>query len=489
MFKYLPFLFFAAIALTSCGDEFLDREPVDRIPVDNFYRTADEMQSATRAIYTGLQSQDFYGQAWGVDEMPSDDSRPSGQDGVDNFAANPNNENVLRYWRGHYRVITLANTVIEKAPEADITEELRLQLTAEARFLRAIAYFNLVRIYGGVPLITEIPSLDRDLFPARASVDETYAFLIADLENAVEFLPETNQQNRATKGAAMSYLASVHLTLQNYEKARDLSLAVINSGQYELVDSLGMLWTEPTYDNNSESVFEIQFAGCESWGTGNMRQAFFAPFNQGITKGSDGWGVLVPTNPNSDNPGGTALDAWEDGDRRRYWTLMEPGNYYPTLNPSDGGYTYPATGVGGSRANIKKYVIGGGTDVCFMSTGQNGSLMRFSEVIYIYAESMARLEGNLTQDLLALEMVNRLRERAEVAPFEILTAEDIYAERRREFMFEGKRWFDILRLPVRDALSLIRASGRTVTEERLLLPIPAVELEVNENLTQNPGYN
>lgn len=489
MFKYLPLLFITAIAFTSCGDEFLDRDPIDRIPTDNFYRTADEMQSATRAIYTGIQSQDFYGQAWGVDEMPSDDSRPSGEDGVDNFAANPNNENVLRYWRGHYRVITLANTVIEKAPDAEISEELRQQLVAEARFLRGISYFNLVRIYGGVPIVEEIPTLERDLFPARATVEETYDFLKADLENAVEFLPLENQQHRATKGAAMAYLASVYLTLEDYEKARELSLAVINSGQYELVDSVGMLWTAPTYDNNSESIFEIQFAGCESWGTGNMRQAFFAPFNQGITKGSDGWGVLVPTNPNSNTAGTTALDVWEDGDRRRYWTLMEPGNHYPTINPNDGGYTYPATGVGGVRANIKKYVIGGGADVCFMSTSQNGSLMRFSEVIYIYAESTARLQSNLTQDPIALELVNKIRERSQVAPFAFLTVEDIFAERRREFMFEGKRWFDILRLPETEALTLLRQSGVTLTAQRLLLPIPAVELEVNDNLEQNPGYN
>ena len=124
-----------------------------------------------------------------------------------------------------------------------------------------------------------------------------------------------------------------------------------------------------------------------------------------------------------------------------------------------------------------------------MSTSQNGSLMRFSEVIYIYAESTARLQSNLTQDPIALELVNKIRERSQVAPFAFLTVEDIFAERRREFMFEGKRWFDILRLPETEAVSLLRQSGVTLTAQRLLLPIPAVELEVNDNLEQNPGYN
>ena len=487
MHKNIYLLILLSTLFVSCSDEFLDRPPIDQIEEDAFFRNESEMRAATVAIYTAIQSQDYFGEGWAIEEIPSDDSRRSAASGIDNFAANPNNENVAKYWRGHYRAITLANIVIEKAPDADLTDEVRREIVGEARFLRGLTYFNLVRIYGGVPIVTEIPRLERDLFPARSTVDEVYAFLIADLENAIESLPVSSDPSRATKGAAQAYLASVYLTRREFTKSRDLAREVINSGAYELVDSIPELWLYPMSDNNRESIFEIQFAGCEAFGTGNMRQAFYAPFNSGITKGADGWGVMVPTTPVVDQPGTTALDVWEEGDKRRYWTLMEPGNSYPTINPGE-GYIFPANGAGGNVATIKKYVMGGGSNVCFMSTPQNGSLMRYSEVLWIYAESVAELQNGGTVDPFILDLINPLRLRAGLSPFQVIELDDIDAERRREFMFEGKRWFDILRKGEDAAVSLMRLSGRTLTKEKLLFPIPALEVEINTNLVQNPGY-
>ncbi len=481
-------LLFATILLPSCGEEFLDRQPIDQISTESFYRTEADMESALLAAYTAIQSQQYFGEGWRIDETPSDDSRQNFGSAIDNFSVTAGAGEVLTYWTGRYRLITLANVVIDKAPGAEITEEVMNRVIGEARFLRAIAYYDLVRIYGDVPLVTIPPSLEQDLLLPRSPVSEVYSLIKEDLTNAAIVLPAQRDNGRATSGAAKSYLASVHLTLREYESAQELALEVINSGVYELMPDYGDLWVRETADNNSESVFEVQYAGCESWGTGNMRQAFFAPWNQGITKGTDGWGSLVPTDPREDNPNTTATDIWEDGDQRRYWSMMEPANYYPTLNPGDGGYQYPDDGAGGASSNIKKYVIGGGTDVCFMSTSQNGSMMRYSEVILIYAEAVVALSSGLSLNQSVVDLVNGIRTRAGVEPLEFLDQEIIELERRREFMFESKRWFDILRKGEAEALMLMRLHGRTLDETKLLFPIPASELEINPNLTQNPGY-
>lgn len=476
------------VLFTSCSEEFLERSPADQISTDQFYRTEADLESATLAIYNAIQSQQYFGEGWRLDEVPSDDSRQQGGAAIDNFNVTAGAGEVLSYWSGRYRAITLANVVLERAPLSEAPQEAIDRVMAEASFLRAIAYYDLVRIYGGVPIITKPPTLEQDLLVPRSSVSEVYTQIKADLVTAADGLPLERDFGRATNGAAKSFLASVHLTLQEYEPARDLALEVINSGVYELMPDYGDLWVHPLSDNNSESVFEVQFAGCESWGTGNPRQAFFAPWNEGITKNTDGWGSLVPTDPGLDNPGTTAADIWEEGDTRRYWSMMEPDNYYPSLNPGDGGYTYPTVGAGGASRNIKKYVMGGGSNVCFMSTPQNGSVMRYSEVILIYAEAVTELSGGLSLNQSVVDLVNQLRVRAEVEPLEFLDREKIELERRREFMFESKRWFDILRKGTDRAVELMRLSGRTLDETKLLFPIPASELEINPNLEQNPGY-
>ena len=495
MHKYILPALLLTLALTSCGEEFLDRGPIDQIEVADFFQTPAEFEAATLAIYATLQSQGYYGQAFELDDVPSDDSSKSFDQGIDNFAANANNQNIADYWEAHYQAITRANIVIEKAAESDLADEDLTQFVAEARFLRGITYFDLVRLFGGVPIVTEIPTLDRDLLPARASVDEVYQFLIADLEAAMEVLPSQHNPARATRDAAAAYLASVHLTLASrgnelgsFARAAELARSVINSGNYRLLDDYGDLWRYPESDNTLESIFEIQFTGCGPWGTGNQRQAFYAPFNQGITGNTDGWGVMVPSAPGTDaSPGTTAVDIWEEGDERRYWTLFEPENKYDFENFQE-GYTYPEDGVGGRRANIKKFVIGGGADVCFMSTPQNASIMRLSEVGLILAEALARQAGGATVAPQALGIFNGLRTRAGLDPLLLVELDDIELERRREFMFEGKRWFDILRKGDAAAVSLMRLHGRTLTAEKLLFPLPALELEVNPNLVQNPGY-
>ena len=180
------------------------------------------------------------------------------------------------------------------------------------------------------------------------------------------------------------------------------------------------------------------------------------------------------------------MDAFEEGDLRRKWTIMTSNEYYPSINPEDGGYTYPASGASASLGNIKKYVVGSGTNICFMSTPQNAHLVRFSDVLLTYAESIMYIEGGETTNALALDAFNQVRARAGLAPLSLLNEDAVLHERRVEFAFEGQRWFDLIRS--NKAIEILTLHGKNPSIHHLLFPLPASELEINPKLDQNPGY-
>ena len=310
-----------------------------------------------------------------------------------------------------------------------------------------------------------------------------------DLKFAVDHLPITRtgaNLGRATKGAALGYLANVHLTRREYLDSRDRAKEVIDLGVYQLMPDFGMNFDLATCDNNAESVFQIQFSGCGPFGTGNSLQAFFAPWGEGITKDRDGWGSQVPTSPQQSSPRTTIQDAFEPDDLRRYHSFMKAGDHYPNVNPEDGGYTYPTGGASATAINIKKYVVGGGGNVCFMSTPHNTHLMRYSEILLMYAESIMEIQGGESVDPEALEPFNQVRERAGLQPLSRIDKEIMLNERRTEFAFENHRWFDLIRS--NRFIEILSFHGKDVAQHNLLFPIPAAEIAVNPNLDQNPGY-
>ncbi|MEM9259419.1 MAG: RagB/SusD family nutrient uptake outer membrane protein, partial [Bacteroidota bacterium] len=212
----------------------------------------------------------------------------------------------------------------------------------------------------------------------------------------------------------------------------------------------------------------------------------FAPFGEGITKDRDGWGSQIPTGPSLNSPGTTIINAFEPNDERKFHTLMTAGNYYPSINPEDGGYTYPSQGASAVNANIKKYVIGSGNNVCFMSTPQNGNVIRYADVLLTLAEAAVELDGGVSVNADAVAAFNAVRERAGLEPVTTLDREGVLKERRVEFAFEGQRWFDLLRSG--RAIEIMSLHGKNPDEHHLLFPLPSAELEINTNLTQNPGY-
>ncbi len=475
-----------------CSD-LLDKQPLDQLTTDTFYQSEADAELAIIAIYTSMMHEDWNNKGWQITEIPSDNTQAGGTDPdftpIDNFTVTSDNAPVGNYWAIHYQQITLSNIVIEKVAQMDIAEAKKDLFTAEAKCLRAIAYFDLVRIYGGVPLITIPPTFDQDLLYPRASTREVYDLIKEDLTFAAEHLAPIRTGSaigRATKGAALAYLSKVHLTLREYLEARDMAQQVIDLGVYRLMEDYGDNFELATSDNNAESIFQIQFTGCGAFGTGNALQAFFAPWGEGITKDRDGWGSQVPTSPQQSNPNTTISDAFEAGDLRKAPSIMSPGNFYPTINPDDGGYTYPSTGASATGVNIKKYVVGAGQNICFMSTPQNSHLLRYSDVLLTYAEAIMEIKGGITSDSEALAAFNQVRIRAGLEALNQIDRDAIFQERRVEFAFEGHRWFDLLRSG--KTVEILSLHGKNLDNHNLLFPIPLAELEINPKLKQNPGY-
>jgi len=482
----------AVISLGACG-ELLDKQPLDQLTTDLFYKTESDANKAILAAYSPMIDVEWMGKGWMITEIPSDNSQAGGTDPdftpIDNFTVAADNLPVANYWAIHYRQVTLANVVIEKVTGMDIPETSKSVFLAEARFLRAVAYFDLVRIYGGVPLITEAPSLDRELFYPRSSPEDVYELIKADFAFAGDYLPLTrtgSDAGRATKGAALAFLAKVNLTTRDYVAARDVAKSVIDLGVFRLLDDYNDNFELATSDNNEESVFQVQHTGCGPSGTGNAMQAFFAPWGEGITKDRDGWGSQIPTAPILNNPNTTIIDAIGQDDLRRHTSIMLPNAYYPSINSSDGGYTYPSRGASAVNANIKKYVVGSGSNICFMSTPQNAHVIRYSDVLLTYAEAVMVIQGGVASDPTALDAFNQVRTRAGLTAMDSFNADDMLQERRAEFAFEGQRWFDLLRSG--NAVEIMTLHGKNLDSHNLLFPIPSSEIEVNPKLEQNPGY-
>ena len=480
------------LILMSCED-FLDREPLDEITTETFFSTAEEADLVTKSMYGAIQAINWKGKSWMIEEIPSDNTTPGGNDPdfspIDNFTTSADNTPVLEYWTEHYRLVTLTNQVLTFVPPIIMDEEQKAAMLGEASFLRAYAYLDLVRIFGDVPIITEVPTIDSELNVGRSPVDEVYNLIISDLNEAVISLPATRttaENGRATSYAAKALLAKVYVTIGEYEESMALCRAIINSNRFQLMDDFADNWLRDVSDNNQESIWQIQYVGCGPGNTGNALQAFFAPWGQDITGNTDGWGSQIPTAPSIDNPTTTIIDAFSDDDLRRYHSIMTPGDSYPMINSVTGGYSYPPAGASRGQSNIKKYVIGSGADVCFMSTPQNQHAIRYADVLLTLVEASCKMNGGISVTPDVLEAFNAVRERAGLETVGNVTIEMLYQERRVEFAFENHRWFDLLRSG--NVKEIMQVHGKQFQDHNVLFPIPEAEMSINPNLTQNPGY-
>ena len=490
--RYTFLILILFLATTSCKKEFLDIEPTDRLTADNFFKTEAEIRAATATLY-GFPWFDFNDKfAWTAgDCMAGDLYHVFDQEGQFFFLSfDSGNAHLSSGWKGLFRVISYANSIINDMPraaEGNVSQDVIDKALGEARFIRGFAYYMISQYWGEVPIVensTEIV-VSNDFILPKNTLASVYEFIRRDFEFGSQKLPSSDVPGRVTQWAAKGMLAKLHLTIAsdlsaadsdaNFDLARQFAADVINNSGLSILPNYEDIFR---YDNNNneESLFALQWME-GSYATGNSRQANFARSSL-ITGNTEAWG------------GGKSmtydfLQNVEGGDNRQSAIYMTAGDHYPEIRKQEGGYTYfivnrdpsdPNTVLEFASPllnNLKKYVIGSNVDTeGSVTTGQatriNNIYFRLSDVYMIYVEAMLGGQSS-TSDVTALEYFNMIRERAGLLTKSSLTFEDIIKERRVEFALEGINWFDIKRYSYRDqaaSLDYLNAMERQTTFQR-----------------------
>lgn len=459
--------------LASCKDEYLDIKQEGYTEAASFFKTQDDALQATGAIYSFLRSWENsafpYQFVFGV---PADDvvkgSNPGDASFInayDQFTYTVGDEGVRGYWIGQWQAVNRANQVITNVPGIEMDTTLKNRLVAEARMLRAYFYFNLVRIYGGVPIFDGIQS---NYNIPRNSVDEVYNFIISDLTAAAAILPQTYgaaDLGRVTKGAALGLLSKVYLYKKDWQKAYEASNQVIAMG-YGLDPDFNHLF-RPAGEFGSESVFEVNCQCTSQFGGSQYAEV------QGV-RNQYGWGFFTPS---------SALEsAFETGDIRKELTILRNGETTPEGDVIAMGDPQSVT-----TFNQKVYVPSTlNNNACGYGSIQNIRILRFAEILLINAEAANEMGNTAT----AITNLNRVRSRAGLAGTTAGTQgalrTAIWHERRVELALEGDRFVDLVRTG--QAATVLAPYGfKAGKNEVFPIPLDAMN-QSNGVFVQNPGY-
>jgi hypothetical protein len=512
----------AALGLVTagCGD-LLDENPLSAVTPVNFYDTQQDALTALTAVYSSFR---YVGQTPGwsylindaTPQMVNRRDRTNNGGCWDVFACPASNSISSTFWNDSYAGINRANAVIGNVPEIEgMDPALQGRIVAEARFLRALHYFDLVRLFGGVPLFdTETTNLENLVRP-RASADEIYAFIVADLQAAIPELPlsvPADEFGRVTQGAAHTLLGNVYLQRgtigtsnpfgdplywptadpNDLRNAETELRAVVESGQYSLVDDYASLW-RPATEINSEVVFSIRFAPFE--GQGAQICTYDAPLNSDFCfrQFAAEWGE-VPF-----------VESYAPGDVRKEGTwILEfdgPDGVHRAFDPED------VMGDNYGREGPAPYkYIGDVRGMPAVNTEPVDFLWyRYADVLLMLAEAEWRQNPGSGE---ALALVNQVRARAQVPPLAALTEKALYWERSWELGTEQKARYDAPRFWDLYLDDMMTSAGmRTAEPEKYgqgqpvppslpeveepkvrLVAIPQGAIDVNPKLVQNPGW-
>ena len=513
---YSPLVAIVILLSAGCKKQFLEVPAQGQIDEEAVLRDPEAAGNLVTGVYNTLYQGSFGPTTVGflycitLDEA-SDDADPGSIPGdnsngekIANFTATSNVSFFDNLWRGNYAGINQANKALDILNRATFEENIKNRLKGEVSYLRGFYYFNLVRMFGGVPLITSVPGVKdfkSDSLVTRVPKEAIYNSIISDLQFAVDNLPlkgdANTQVGRATKGAAQGLLAKVYMYLEDWQKVYDLTDEVITSGLYSLVknkaDTLtdyNLIFREKSSggvggNNNSESVFEVQ-TGIEV--TENAVSPLYS--NGQGPRGKGGWNDL---GFGWNTPSAGLAGAYEAGDTRRAGTIIFIN---PTVNPGgtgnsgtvlwDGLRLPSLDSVANSRYNYKVYV-----SPTAESAQQSGSkdkkpknirLMRFAEILLMHAEAAV----NLSNQGEALRSVNKVRNRAGLPSLTTVTKEAVWDERRFELAMEQNRFFDLVRTG--KAAAILGPRG-FVAGKNEVFPIPQAQIDLsNGKMTQNPNY-
>jgi starch-binding outer membrane protein, SusD/RagB family len=493
------------IGFISCNEEKLNPINPNQLSIETFYRSGPQLIAAVNSVYAGLQGNNLYNREYFfLQDLLSDDVDTGGPQleaqraQVLNHVFDASNPLVESNWRGWFRIVHRANLVIENADKAteEVTEQLRSRVLGEAYFLRALANFELVSLWGPLPLMRE--SATSPTGTTRVSEEEVYQLIFSDLNEAINRLPLRNTYTgadvgRASKGAAQALAGKVHMFRGEYTQAIPFLQEVISSNQYSLVPRYLDNFEEEN-ENNSESIWEIQmteaFGDAGGWngdGSGIAEVTF-----RGQEYGPTAWRNLIPSLSLVNEFETVANGAAKDDPRSRY-------NFYRIGDTYNAGQsTLTAEKVQGNinRPSWRKYQMIYKRENEDMRSGINFRVIRYADVLLMMAEAINETAGPGG----ALPLVNQIRARADVdmppyptAQYPVGTQEQmrraIQHERRVEMAGEQIRNRDIRRW--RRQNFLVNEPINNWNQRFNLLPIPLSEIDNNpalSNSDQNPGY-
>ena len=466
--KLYSLIVLVALGLVSC-DDYLNTEPISQIASNGFYKNTAEVEAGLMAMYDGMQNydksrtlfkDDIEPREFAMTEMRSDNTKSKNSEGewaqFQDMNVDVTNSTVSEYWLVNYNNIFRANVVMDNL--GAVTEDATRSLfEAEAKFVRALCHFNLVRAFGDVPLIDKVVSPGDQASNVRVSATEVYNFIIQDLKDAITVLPTRSNiaEGRATKGAAQTLLAKVYLTIGNYSDAKIQLEAVMGSNDYSIIDNYNDVFYK---ELNDEIIFAIQYLDDDVDDSQD--------FSYEMTYLGKASGLNYPTDD---------LLAAVDPADGRFNTLFHFEIGAGSSGRYECGKFRPLTAANSEFA------------------GNDWIVLRYADVLLMYVEAV--MAGNsATNDAAALEAFKEVRGRAgfDVSGITEITKQMLMDERRIELAFENHRLYDLIRFGEAESVMAAFAATEEADFEfnatKLLLPIPQRERNLNPDLTQNPGY-
>ncbi|HDZ07193.1 hypothetical protein LCGC14_0165700 [marine sediment metagenome] len=476
--KYIIFAVTVSVFVSCDTEEFLNPLPDTAVAVDGFFQSDADVLSGVYGIYDALQGVNSNTESnigdfnRGVQfehlltEHRTDNTRNATLEGskadFHRYVVNANNVESEDYYASMYEVIFRANNILDFIDVAD--ESNRARYTAEAKFLRAYAYFKLVRMFGAVPLVTSVvgPTDNESLF-TRIPIAQVYDQIITDLEEAASAL-DNSSKSRASKAAAQGILAKVYLSLDSpdYAAAQQLCEAIVNSSDFALEGNFHDVFYN---ELNNEIIFAVQYE------TGNSAesQSFSSEFTSSTRAGSEDGQNIVNEN--------LVLDFAAFGGNRTAESYITFGTSNEVIKflPDGSDITTSPPSYGSSARDA----------------GNDYIALRYADVLLMHVEAIMA-GGASTTNAAALSSFQAVRDRAGLtATVSAITKEDLLVERRVELAFENQRWFDLLRFGVAESVLSAHSveMGYVFDARKLLLPIPAREINISGGLlTQNAGY-
>ncbi len=486
---------------TACEKDFLDLTNPNQMTVSSYWRNAEDVEAALTGTYALLQQQ-WWGGYWAPGEMfmtkqvQSDLTQttnlfyPIGSGGHNAYNPTANMYTTYYFWESYYKMIYAANQVIENTPTiSSLTEDQKNAFVGEAKFLRAYGHFQLLKLYGNIVLVTEVPPTPDDFYKPQSAPEAVYAQIEADLQSAKQYLPQQYEEKwlgRATKGAATAYLGKVYLFQKKWSKAEAEFKAITNMG-YALVSDMYSLFTGLN-EHSEESIFEINYTANRP--ADRIESMSLVPnFND--------WLGLYPTQHMKELfQGDTTANGVPSARTFASVVFDHPDSdiwYF------DGKTFEEYFGPDEERIFYKKYnYYDADTDAYwYASVGINYVMMRYADVLLMLAEALNE-QGSTSE---AITYINQVRNRAGSIPISTSLSQSALrnyireVERPLELCNEMHRFWDMVRWYKDDGgvQAALQANNAPYADNftdgvNEIWPITKWEIQSNPNIVQNPGY-